>query len=418
MHIYSQKNNLTGNATTSKESKHSASEALSPSLHVALVGASGYSGMELGRQLLRHPGVRSLTLVYNETPIDPQTWIPEARRYSINTLSLAQFKKSLTSSVQSRSTHSNINDASSPCSNTSADLSPSSSLEDAFEGAFDCIFLATPAEASLSLVPLLTSTSIRVIDLSGAFRLQQGQLYEEWYGFQHTHPSLLSTAHYGLVPFNNDQDPRTIQLVANPGCYATAVQMALTPLIKNSLLRTDTLVIDAKSGTTGAGKKASEAQLFAEVDEDCLPYRIGKHQHFPEIVQSLARWDKTNSLDPIFSTTLLPLRRGILASIYARLQPGVTVQQIQEAYQSCFEHYPLARITTSKNSDARSLLSLRSVVGSARTHITFSVDGTKLQIFSTIDNLMKGAASQAIENMNYLYQWPIETGLQNFEGLL
>lgn len=388
MHIYSQKNNFADKAMATKEWEHTSSESVSPSLRVALVGASGYSGMELGRQLLRHPGVRSLTLIYNETPIDLQTWIPEARRHSVTTLSLAQFKGSLTSSTGS------------------------------YHETFDCIFLATPAEASLSLVPLLTSTPLKVIDLSGAFRLQESKHYEEWYGFQHTHPALLSEAHYGLIPFNTHQNPREIQLIANPGCYATAVQMALIPLVKNSLLRTETLVIDAKSGTTGAGKKASEAQLFAEVDENCLPYRIGKHQHFPEILQSLARWDKTNSLDPIFSTTLLPLRRGILASLYARLQPGVTTQQIQDAYQSCYENYPLVRITTSKNSDAPSLLSLRSVVGSARTHITFSVDGTKLQIFSTIDNLMKGAASQAVENMNYLYQWPIDTGLQNFEGLL
>lgn len=379
MHNYSQAHSL------SLESKNSITTVKGAApLRVALVGASGYSGMELGRCLLKHPGVKSLTLIVNETPIDAKTWIPEARRHSLTCLTLSQFKNSL-------------ND-------------------------FDLVFLATPAEVSLELVPPLLSMSshLKIIDVSGAFRLKSGDEYQSWYGFKHTHPELLSRAHYGIIPFNTTSNPEALNLIANPGRYATAVQMALIPLLKSQLLKLETLVIDAKSGTTGAGKKATTTQLFAEVAEDCFAYRIGKHQHFPEIQHNLAQFSHLTGveIDPIFSTTLLPIRRGLVAAIYARLNEGVTALDIEKAYARDYENYPLACITTAQASDAKALLSLRTVVGSPRTHIVYSVEGAKLQLYSHIDNLMKGAATQAIENMNYLNNWPLNTGLTDVEGVL
>jgi len=395
MHIYST-DSFSSNSPHSSPSElnsffsSSFKEMSSPSsfkkLRVALVGARGYSGMELGRCLLRHPALSSLTLILNETAIDVKTWIPEAQYYShcLSSLTTKQFMASLEN--------------------------------------FDIVFLATPAEGSLSLVPQVISTSLKIIDLSGAFRLNNSEDYKKWYGFEHHHPKLLKQAHYGLVPFHTHKDPKNISLIANPGCYATAVQMALIPLLKSSLLNLETIVIDAKSGTTGAGKKASEVQLFAEVEGDCQAYRIGKHQHFPEIIQYLTQFSKISTeietLDPIFSTTLLPIRRGIVASIYARLNTNVTPHDLEKAYATEYETYPLVRVSSAQQPEASYLLSLRSVVGSARTHITYSVEGTKLQIYSNIDNLMKGAASQAIENMNYLYQWPLHTGLTHLEGLI
>lgn len=379
MHIYSQAN------LSSLESKDSTTTIKgNASLRVALVGASGYSGMELGRNLLKHPGVKSLTLIVNETPIDLKTWIPEARRHTLTCLTLSQFKNSM-------------ND-------------------------FDLIFLATPAEVSLELVPqfLSISSHLKIIDLSGAFRLKTSDEYQCWYGFKHTHPELLTQAHYGLMPFHTTSNPEALSLIANPGCYATAVQMALIPLLKSDLLKLDTLVIDAKSGTTGAGKKATTTQIFAEVAEDCFAYRIGKHQHFPEIQHYLTKFSHLTGveIDPIFSTTLLPIRRGLVASIYARLKEGVTALDIEKAYARDYENYPLACSTTAQASDAKSLLSLRTVVGSPRTHIVYSLEGEKLQLYSHIDNLMKGAATQAIENMNYLNNWPLNTGLTDVEGVL
>jgi len=385
MHTYSDTENIT--LSTSKSSDR---------LRIALIGASGYSGMELGRCLLRHPKVKSLTLIVNETPISPKIWIPEARHHSLSCLTLSQFKSSTSE--------------------------------------FDLVFLATPAEVSMEIAPQLLSAKLKVIDLSGAFRLPNSDSYEQWYGFKHTHPDFLSLAHYGLVPFHTNKNPEAISLIANPGCYATAVQMALIPLLKASLIHLDTLVIDAKSGTTGAGKKASETQLFAEVSEDCFAYRIGQHQHFPEIQHYLTQFsnkleidhssvvDQSNNahhlIDPIFSTTLLPIRRGIIASIYARVKEGVREFEIEQAYEGAFVNYPLVRINSAKTPESKSLLSLRTVVGSARNHITYAINGNKLQIYSNIDNLMKGAATQAIENMNYLNHWPIDTGLTDFEGLI
>lgn len=381
MHIYSRAH------SSSFESKDSTTIKGNASLRVALVGASGYSGMELGRSLLKHPGVKSLTLITNETPIDQKTWIPEARRLTLSSLSLSQI------------------------------LENKNAVTD-----FDLIFLATPAEVSLELVPQLLSLSshLKLIDLSGAFRLKTSEEYQNWYGFKHTHSELLTQAFYGLMPFNTNPNPQSLSLIANPGCYATAVQMALIPLLKAQLLKLDTIVIDAKSGTTGAGKKATTTQLFAEVAEDCFAYRIGKHQHFPEIQHYLRQFSHLTEqeIDPIFSTTLLPIRRGLVAAIYARLNEGLTILDIEKAYNSAYENYPLVEITEAQASDAKALLSLRSVVGSPRTHIVYSVSGAKLQVYSHIDNLMKGAATQAIENMNYLNNWPLNTGLTDVEGVL
>jgi N-acetyl-gamma-glutamyl-phosphate reductase len=262
----------------------------------------------------------------------------------------------------------------------------------------------------------------KVVDVSGAFRLKDAESYLQWYGFEHKHPDLLATAQYGLSPFlaetagPNTERP-TPALIANPGCYATAVQMALIPLLKLNLLQTETIVIDAKSGTTGAGKKAAESQLFAEVESECLPYKIGKHQHFPEICEHIENFT-TSKVNPIFSTTLIPVRRGIIAGIYAQLQTGVTLADIEKAYQKAYANYPLVRFGPAHQAEGAPLLSLKKVVGSARTHLAYSVDGSKLYLYSSIDNLMKGAATQAIENMNYLWGWPAQTGLLHREGLL
>lgn len=390
MHIYSNTQSSLSQAN-STENKSANSCKWTSALRVALVGASGYSGMELGRCLLKHPGVQSLTLIVNETSVDPKTWIPEARRHSLSSLSMASFKDSLSN--------------------------------------FDLIFLATPAEVSMDLVPqfLAASPALKVIDLSGAFRLKTSDLYSTWYGFKHTHPELLLQAHYGLMPFHAapqshsqspTSHPQSLSLIANPGCYATAVQMALIPLLKSQLIKLETMTIDAKSGTSGAGKKASIHQLFAEVAEDSFAYRIGKHQHLPEIQHYLMQFSGAINIDPIFSTTLLPIRRGLVAAIYARLNEGVTALDIEQAYARDYENYPLVYISSAQAPEAQSLLSLKSVVGSARTHIVYSVEGAKLQLYSHIDNLMKGAATQAIENMNYLNNWPLNTGLTDLEGLL
>ncbi len=395
MHNYSFENNSkkasNDSSLNSNKSKSNSTGSATSRLRVGLIGARGYSGMELGRSLLQHPYVESLTLGTNETAIHLKHWLPE----------------SLGREVQCLPVNALIESASQ----------------------FDIVFLATPAEASMELAPGLLKSSTKVIDLSGAFRLSTTEKYQTWYGLKHTSPELLGLAQYGLSPFlstasdSNSTSPHSeIRLIANPGCYATAVQMALIPLLKKNLLQTESIVIDAKSGTTGAGKKAAESQLFAEISEDSFPYKIGKHQHYPEFCDHISLLTQTK-INPHFSTSLLPLRRGITAGIYAHLQPGCQLSDVTQAFQEAFAQYPLARFTplndpSNSASEDHSILSLKKVVGSARTHISYGVIDNKLYLYSCIDNLMKGAASQAIENMNYLWGWPVHTGLLHREGLI
>ncbi len=276
----------------------------------------------------------------------------------------------------------------------------------------DYVFLATPAEVSLELAPKIMAAGKTVIDLSGAFRLKQNS-YQEWYGFEHTAKKELDQAQYGLVPFA-EPNPKQ-KLVANPGCFATAITMALIPLLKQDVISSENIVIDAKSGTSGAGKKLAENLLFTEVEGECLPYKVGKHQHYPEIQETIEKFSG-KKIDAHFGTSLLPVRRGIIAGIYARMQPGKTLQDVQKAFQQSFGDYSLVMHAPTK--EKPQLLSLKKVTGTGRTHLSYAVEGDKLYLYSSIDNLMKGAASQAVENMNNLSGLAVTTGLSQLEALI
>jgi N-acetyl-gamma-glutamyl-phosphate reductase len=183
--------------------------------------------------------------------------------------------------------------------------------------------------------------------------------------------------------------------------------MGLIPLLKNNLIMEETLVIDAKSGTTGAGKKAVESQLFSEVEGECLPYKAGVHQHLPEI-NLFSQMIGGKKIDPFFTTSLLPVRRGIIAGIYARMKPGKTMQDLDMAFKEFYGNYPFI----SKG------VSLKKVVGTPNTQISYEIVGDKLYLFSSLDNLLKGAASQAVENFNLLNNFPVETGLTHLEAMI
>lgn len=272
------------------------------------------------------------------------------------------------------------------------------------------VFLAVPTEASYALVEALTGQNGTegpiVIDLSGAHRLDEAthlSAYEQ----PHPFAANLRRARYGLVPWEGPA--KNGKLIANPGCYATAILMALLPLLRAGLIDESTLTIDAKSGTTGAGRKAEESLLFSEVDGECTPYRVGRHQHLPEI-QRYCRTFAEARIDPIFVTHLLPVRRGITAGIYSRLKPGWTETDVEAAYDESYRGYPL--VAHGPIASAPSLASLRAVERTPMTRISYAVLGNKLHVFSVIDNLMKGAASQAVENFNNCLDLPPETGLE------
>lgn len=356
-----------------------------PNINVGIVGARGYSGLELARILLAHPIAR-LTACFATDP---------------------------TSFTLGRELFSEAAAAVPTLSMTALDALDLSTQ-------FHTIFLATPAEVSLELAPKLIASGVNVIDLSGAFRLPAAD-YPEWYGFTHTAVEALAVAEYGMVPFakpfrkptQNNPRPKGV-LVANPGCYVTSVVMALTPLLQADLIETASIVIDAKSGTTGGGKKASEGLLFSEVDGECLPYKIGGHQHYPEIITALKMFAGVET-SPFFSTSLLPTPRGIISGIYANLKSGKTVNDVEAAFDKAYADYPLAkhgRVDAKKNPR---LLSLKQVVGSNRVQIGYTVDTSnvipKLYLYSLVDNLLKGAASQAVENWNRLIDCPAALGL-------
>ena len=314
---------------------------------VAVVGGSGYSGLELVRLLKKHPLVEAVS-VFNSA--------------SVGTLNASDFA---------------------------------------------VVFLATPAEVSAELAPKILAAGTKVIDLSGAFRLEDKNTFKEFYKFDHPSFALAQLAHYGLIPWMKPNAETA--LVANPGCYATAILMALLPLVKMDVIKLETLVIDAKSGTTGAGKKPSENLLFSEVEGECLPYKVGIHQHLPEINKLVE--DLTNQkMNPFFTTSLLATRRGIVAGLYATLTSGKTEQDVAAAFQEFYGNYPLVKIKTQA--------SLKQVVGTAETHLSFHVVGEKLYLFSCLDNLLKGAASQGIENFNLIHGLPSNMGMDHLEAVL
>lgn len=350
-----------------------------PIIRTAIIGARGYSGLELARLLMKHPRAELVACLAATDDWKLDSYLPESAAKKVPVL-------------------------------------PMKAL-DTLKGKVDVMFLATPAEVSLELAPSLLKDGqkdgMNVIDLSGAYRIT-AQSYPKWYGMEHSSPDLIEKAQYGLCPWvGPKQGAKTPQLISNPGCYATSVLMALAPLLRDKAIKPETIVIDAKSGTSGAGRKANEDQLFTEVDGECLPYRVGKHQHTPEIIQSLEKIAGV-TIDPIFTTSLLSVRRGIIAGIYARLENGVTAKDIASSFVKAYEGYPLV----AHGPVDRKLPSLKRVVGSARTQISYTVEGDKLYLFSAIDNLMKGAASQAVENLNRLIDSPLSTGLEDCEGVL
>lgn len=334
-------------------------------IKAAVVGARGYAGLELVRHLLRHPFAQ-VTEAYASKAFSLSREIENCGPETVNV--------------------------------RGEDAVLSSEAE--------ILFLATPAEVSLKLVPDLLQQNKKVIDLSGAFRLRDHQI-EDWYGFESPSRELLSQAHYGLVPFA-DPCPQG-SFVSNPGCYATAVEMALIPLLKKKLIDPDQIVIDAKSGTSGAGRKAQEALLFTEVAGDCRPYRIGQHQHQPEIIEALRLFSGTQVTDLFFSTHLLPVNHGILASIYLRPRAGVKLADVNAAYDEAFAGYDLAKWGGLQ--ERPELVSLPRAVNTPETRIAFELRDGKLFVFSCLDNRLKGAATQAIENLNRWMDWPVNSGL-------
>jgi N-acetyl-gamma-glutamyl-phosphate reductase len=337
----------------------------------AIVGASGYTGLELTRLLARHPRIR-LSGLYSDR------WSDDAAGNRL------------------------------PLDGPAAALRYRP-LADAERADAELAFLATPAEVSAELAPKLLAKGARVVDLSGAFRLEDPAAYPAWYGFAHPAPQLLAEARYGLPELAREKLPGA-RLVTNPGCYATAIALALAPLVKAGLGLRGGIAVTGLSGVSGAGRKASEDYSFVEVADDVRAYRLGKHQHVPEIEQTVARY--AGACGPIsFTPVLVPIRRGILATATVRLE-GAAPADLADALRRAYEKEPFVRVL------APDKVTVKDVVHTNRCHVGLAVDARAgvVVAVSAIDNLVKGAAGQAVQAMNAALGWPETAGLDLVGG--
>jgi len=343
-------------------------------LKTAVLGATGYSGLELTRILLRHPRVEKPALLRraadNGTPADLADAFPVLSGnggYPLHSLSWPALKQQ---GVQ-------------------------------------LLFLATPHEVSRSLVPEAISQGLRVIDLSGAWRIKDEQ-HRAIYSFQDSDAAkaseLTNRAVYGLPELNADRIA-SADLVANPGCYATSVILALAPLLKAGLVdRSRGIISDSKSGVSGAGKEPTAKTHFVSVADNLSAYSVFSHRHLGEIVEQLGLGDQ----EMIFTPHLLPIPRGILSTIYIRLEREMTPLEVECCFRNFYAGKPWVRVFQTPK--------LPQVQFSLNTNycdlgFCLAEDGRRLVLISCIDNLLKGAAGQAVQNMNLMYGWGEKEGL-------
>ena len=324
---------------------------------VAIIGATGYAGAELVAILSRHHEVE-LGGLYSG--VDG-------------------------ASVPFRDLHPSLSGLDGPAATPF-------SFDKLTDSGADTVFLATPNETSAEIAPKLFDSGASVIDLSGAFRLPEAAAYPKWYGFDHPRPELLQKAVYGLTEWCNGE-LKNAAIVANPGCYSTAILLALRPLMW-VIDRDQALICDAKSGVSGAGKKSDVAYSFAELSGNFKAYSVGHHRHEPEIRQGLRLGDRATL---VFVPHLLPTVRGILATLHVSFTRPMTEAGLSELFHDAYPNAPFVRLLP-----AGELPELRNVVGTPRAEIGFVLlnGGKRAVIVSVIDNLLKGAASQAVQNFN------------------
>ena len=335
-------------------------------IKVGIVGGTGYTGVELLRLLAVHPNAElSVITSRGEAGLAVADMFPSLRGHvNLNFTDPAQ-----------------------------ADL-----------GACDLVFFATPNGIAMQQTRDLLTKGVRVIDLAADFRIQDVAVWEKWYGMSHACADLIADAVYGLPELNRDKI-RAAQLVANPGCYPTAVQLGFMPLLEAGVVDETHLIADAKSGVSGAGRKAETHTLFAEAGDNFKAYGVAGHRHLPEISQGLALMAK-KKVGLTFVPHLTPLIRGIHATLYARLTQDVDLQQLFE------QRYAQERFVDVLPKGAHP--ETRSVRGSNQCRIAVHrpQGGNTVVVLSVIDNLVKGAAGQAVQNMNIMYGFAETSGLE------
>lgn len=268
----------------------------------------------------------------------------------------------------------------------------------------DLVFLGLPHKVSMEIAPVFLNAGKRVIDLSADYRLD-ASVYEKHYCVAHKDKVNLANAVYGLPELNREKIEKA-KLIANPGCYPTSVILGIAPMLVQGSVVSDGIIVDSKSGTTGAGKKADQSLLFSEVNENLKAYRVNEHQHMPEIDMVLSGVAKKN-INIVFTPHLVPMSRGILSTIYLKLSKNMDTAAVIEAYKKFYKNEPFVRVC-----DEGKLPQIKDVVHTNFCDIGIKVKGRTLIVISCIDNLVKGAAGQAVQNMN------IMCGFGETEGLL
>ena len=273
----------------------------------------------------------------------------------------------------------------------------------------DIIFTATPQGLCASLVNDEILSKTKIIDLSADFRLKDVNVYEQWYKLEHKAPQYIDEAVYGLCEINRDKVSKDTRIIANPGCYTTTSILTLYPMVKEGIINPDTIIIDAKSGTSGAGRGAKVANLFCEVNESMKAYGVGTHRHTPEIEEQLGYACGRDDLKLIFTPHLVPMNRGILVTAYANLTKDVTYEDVKAAYDKYYDKEYFIRVLPKDVCPET-----RWVEGSNFVDIGFKIEPrtNRLIMMGALDNLVKGAAGQAVQNMNLLFGLPENEGLQ------
>ena len=272
----------------------------------------------------------------------------------------------------------------------------------------DVIFTATPQGLCASLVNDKILSKVKIVDLSADFRLKNVDVYEQWYKIEHKSPQYIDEAVYGLCEINRNKITKDTRIVANPGCYTTCSILTIYPLVKEGIIDPDSIIIDAKSGTSGAGRGAKVANLFCEVNESMKAYGVGTHRHTPEIEEQLG-YAAGKDIKLIFTPHLVPMNRGILVTSYADLKKDVTYEDVKAAYDKYYKDEYFVRVL-----DKEVCPETRWVEGSNYVDVNFKIEPrtNRIIMMGALDNLVKGAAGQAVQNMNLLFGLPENTGLK------
>jgi len=334
-------------------------------IRTAIIGASGYSGMELLKILSSREDI-ALEYVFANS---------NAGKY------ISEIIPSMQSELDMR------------FENYDAGLINS----------LDIVFVSLPSGESMKIVPGILSKGIKVIDMGGDFRLKEPLMYEQYYKFEHSHRELLSESVYGLSEIYHDEIANA-DLIANPGCYPTSILLPLIPLLKNGIISPHNIVINSLSGVSGAGKKESFDCSFTEVNENIRAYKISDHQHVPEIKQVLEK-EINNKVSFTFIPALVPITRGIHTTIITDMQIQLKEHDIYDSYKNFYGNSSFIRLR--KNPP-----NIKDVVNTNFCDIYLKADlkNNKLVLISVIDNLLKGAAGQAVQNMNILFNLPESFG--------